>query len=181
MSKRGDLYRESLGVGILDGPSSVIALDELRELRSRKSEWPYNYLFPPPGAIRVTAGADASGTLAVPAPATPTLGLAYTVDEGFYFALEALVVLYIGGAANPGDFTWTLTVDNSPGVGGFQAQNVQGFTNVDVPLGTLQIPWPLECPELYNANDTIRVILTNVNLQGGFFKSMLLGWRWPVG
>jgi hypothetical protein len=166
---------------ILDGPASVIAADKVRERRSQKLEWPYNYLFPPPGAIRVTAGADASGTIATPVAATPTLGVAYTVDEGFYFALEAIVVLYIGGAVNPGDFTWSMTVDNTPGTGGFQALPVQGFTNVDVPLGTLQIPWPLECPEIYSPNDTVRIIITNVNLAGGFFKSLLLGWRWPVG
>jgi hypothetical protein len=166
----------------LEGPESVIGADKVRDLRTQKLEWPYDYLYPPPGAIRVTAGADASGTIVVPVAATPTLGLAFTVDEGFYFALEALVVTPVGaGAVLPGDFKWSLTVDQTPGVSSLQGLQVQGFTNVDVGLGTLQIPWPLECPEIYSPNDTIRVIVTNVNIGGGFIKSMLLGWRWPVG
>ena len=167
----------------LDGPSSIAAADEVRKLREQKSEWPYNYLFPPPGAIRVTAGADSSGTLVVPVAGTPTEGLVYTVDEGFLFALEALVVIYANAETLPGDFTWSLTLNAPGGVTDFQALTVQGFAGVDVPLGTLQIPWPLECPEVFNPNDRIAVLFNNANLTSGagnFFKAIFLGWRWPV-
>ena len=59
--------------GVLQGPESIAAAQALREQRASKSSWPYPWSFPPPGAIRVTAGADASGSLVV--PTDPLLGL----------------------------------------------------------------------------------------------------------
>jgi hypothetical protein len=165
---------------VLQGPDAIAAAQELRMEREAKTRWPYNWAYPPPGAIRVTAGADTSGTLAVPAPATPTQGLLYTVDEGFQFALTHLVVQLIGASADPGQFTWSLTLNQPVGVTSFQGVGVQGFTAVDVSLGTTQIPWPLECAEIFQPNDAIRTVFTNVSLGGGFFKSILLGWRWPA-
>jgi hypothetical protein len=171
----------------LEGPASVIAANEVREHRAQQSQWPYPWVYPPPGAVRVTAGADTSGTLIVPAAATPTEGLLYTVDEGFQFCLDRIVVLYLSagnvGAWNPGDSAWSITVNRPVGVTSFQGYEVQGFSGVDVPLGTLQIPWPLEMPELFDPGDSIRVVHTNTNLANGgnnYFKSILLGWRWPV-
>lgn len=171
----------------LQGPESIAAAQALREQRLAKTQWPYPWCFPPDGAIRVTAGADTSGTLAVPVAATPTQGLLYTVDEGFQFALEALVVEYMNagqiGVANPGDFLWSLTLNQPVGITSFQGSPIQGFSLVDVPLGTLQIPWPLECAEIFQPNDSIRSVFTNVNLASGapnFFKTILLGWKWPV-
>jgi hypothetical protein len=174
---------------VLNGPEAIAAAQQLREERAAKSQWPYPWCYPPPGAIRVTAGADASGTVAVPtALAGATQGLLYTVDEGFQFALEQIVVEYINsgvqGVANPGDFTWSLTLNSPVGVGTFQGSPIQGFTAVDVQLGTLQIPWPLVCAELFQPNDAIRSVFTNVNLSSGapnYFKTILLGWKWPAG
>lgn len=171
----------------LEGPDSMPAAQAVMDLAQSKREWPYPWSFAPPGAIRVTAGADASGTLVVPAAATPTVGLLYTVDEGFIFALEKIVVQFLAGGIvggwNPGDATWTLDVDRPLNVGSLQGYDVQGLTNVDVPLGSLIFPWPLECPELFEPNDALRVKFTNTNLSSGagnFFKTILLGWRWPV-
>jgi hypothetical protein len=114
--------------------------------------------------------------------------LAYTVDEGFQFALQAIVIEYLNagaiGLVNPGDFLWSLTLNQPVGVTTFQGSPIQGLTNVDVPLGTLQIPWPLECAELFQPNDCIRSVFTNVALGDGvpnYFKTLLLGWKWPVG
>ena len=172
----------------LQGPDTIAAAQALREDRARKIQWPFPWSFPPPGATRVTAGADASGTLLVPVALTPTQGLAYTVDEGFQFALQAIVIEYLNagaiGLVNPGDLLWSLTLNQPVGVTTFQGSPIQGFTNVDVPLGTLQIPWPLECAELFQPNDCIRSVFTNVALTDGspnFFKTLLLGWKWPVG
>lgn len=174
--------------GVLQGPESIAAAQALREQRASKSSWPYPWSFPPPGAIRVTAGADASGTLVVPTVlAGATEGLVYTVDEGFQFALEALIVTYIKagfpGAVNPGDFLWSLTLNQPVGVTTFQGSPIQGLSNVDVPLGTLQIPWPLVCAEIFQPNDAIRSVFTNVALTDGipnYLKTILLGWKWPV-
>lgn len=174
--------------GVLQGPDSIGAAQALREEIAAKTQWPYSWSFPPPGATRVTAGADASGTLAVPtALAGATQGLLYIVDEGYQFALEALVVEYLNagqmGLWNPGDTLWSMTLNQPVGIQTFQGSPVQGFTAVDVPLGTLQIPWPLWRPEIFNPNDAIRIVFTNVNLGDGapnFFKSLLLGWKWPV-
>jgi hypothetical protein len=88
------------------------------------------------------------------------------------------------GLVNPGDFLWSLTLNQPVGVTTFQGSPIQGLTNVDVPLGTLQIPWPLECAELFQPNDCIRSVFTNVALGDGvpnYFKTLLLGWKWPVG
>jgi hypothetical protein len=175
------------GAVTLEGPASVIAANLIRERREQQTQWPYPWIYPPPEAIRVTAGADTSGSLLVPAAATPTQGLLYTVDEGFQFCLDRLVVEYIAagqvGAWNPGDATWSITANQPVGVTSFQGYVVQGFSAVDVPLGSLQIPWPLEMPELFDAGDQVRVVFTNTNLAqgaGNTFKSILLGWRWPV-
>lgn len=178
------------GVATLEGPDTVQAAQGVRDLQQAKKEWPYPWVYPPPGAIRVSAGLDTSGTLAVPTIAAgATQGLLYTVDEGFQFALEALVVEFIAsgqvGVANPGDFTWSLTLNRPVGVSSLQGSDVQGYTNVDVPLGSLQIPWPLLCPEIFYPNDAIRAVFTNVALGStgapNYFKTILLGWRWPVG
>lgn len=173
---------------VLQGPESIAAAQQLREERAAKSQWPYPWSFPPPGAIRVTAGADASGTIPVPVAATPTQGLLYTVDEGFQFALEAIVVEYINsgviGLWSPGDVLWSLTLNTPVAVATFQGSPIQGFNLVDVPLGTLQIPWPMVCAELFQPNDAIRSVFTNVNLAAGapnFLKTILLGWKWPAG
>lgn len=172
----------------LQGPDSVAAAQALRESRLSKNQWPFPWVFPPPGATRVTAGADSSGTIPVPVAATPTQGLLYTVDEGFQFALESIVVEYLNagtrGLWNPGDVFWSLTLNQPVGVFVFQGSPIQGLTNVDVPLGTLQIPWPLKCADLFQPNDQIRSVFNNVNLTDGspnFFKTILLGWKWPVG
>ena len=176
-----------MSTSILEGPASVIAANEVRALKERHRDWPYPWSSPPPSWVRVTAGADSSGTLAVPAPATPTQALLYTVPQGYIFALQAIVVEYLNsgviGVWNPGDAKWSLTVNKPVGVASFQGNYVQGFTNVDVPLGTLQIPWPLVGPELFEPNDAVRVEFTNTNLaqdDPNFIKAILLGWRWPV-
>lgn len=173
---------------MLQGPEAIAAAQALREERAAKSQWPFPWSFPPPSASRVTAGVGASGTLAVPAAGVATQGLLYTVDEGFQFALEAIVVVYLNagfaGLVNPGDFLWSLTLNQPVGVTTFQGSPIQGFNNCDVGLGTLQIPWCLWCAELFQPNDAIRSVFTNVNLGAGspnYFKTILLGWKWPAG
>lgn len=175
--------------GTLQGPEAIAAAQALREERAARNQWPFPWSFPPPGAIRVTAGADTSGTLVVPAvnAGVFTEGLVYTVNEGFQFALEAIVVEYLNagaaGLVNPGDLLWSLTLNQPVGVASFQGSPVQGLANVDIPLGTLQIPWPLFCAELFQPNDTIRSVFQNVALADGapnYFKTLFLGWQWPA-
>jgi hypothetical protein len=173
---------------VIQGPESVEVAQAVRDQEQSKVRWPYPWVFPPRGAIRVTAGADTSGTLAVPVAATPTQGLVYVVEQGFQFVLQAIVVQYLKSGAlgfpNPGDFTWSLTLNKPFGVASFQGNFVQGFTNVDVPLGSLQIPWPLVCGDIMAPNDSLAIVFNNVNLNSGapnFFKALFLGWKWPVG
>lgn len=172
---------------VLQGPDSIAAAQALRESRTAKHDWPFPWVFPPRGATRVTAGADSSGTLVVPVAATLTQGLVYTVDQGFQFALEAIVIEYLAagvqGVVNPGDFTWNLTLNQPVGVTTFQGSPIQGLTNVDVPFGSLVIPWSLFCADVFQPNDCIRSTFLNVNLPPGvpnYFKTLLLGWKWPV-
>jgi hypothetical protein len=170
----------------LEGPKAIAAATALSEERAKRSAWPYPWTYPPPGAIRVSAGLDSSGTIAVPVAGTPTQGILYTVEEGFQFCLTHIVVEFLTsgiiGPWNPGDALWSLTVNRPVGLTTFQGYVAQGFSGVDVPLGTLQIPWPLEMADFFDANEALRIVLTNVNLSSGdpnFFKCILLGWRWP--
>jgi hypothetical protein len=161
-----------------------LSLEELARLRHRQRQWPYVHRMPPPGAIRVRA----DNAIVVPTVAAgETQGIAYTVDEGYLFALECLVVQLLSagnpGNAAPGDFTWSLDLNKPVGVGSFQGQGIQGFTSVDMPLGSLEIPWPLEMPDIFSPNDCIRAKFFNVALTSGdpnYFKVILLGWRWPA-
>ena len=175
------------GGPVLQGPAAIHAAQALREQIAADTQWPYPWSYPPPGATRVTAGADASGSLLVPVAGTLTQGLLYKVSEGFQFALTELVVEYLNDGAHgkwkPGAATWSLTRNQPVGVFTFQGSPVQGLTNVDVGLGALQIPWPLECAEVFQPNDEIRVVFTNSSILDGdpnYFKAILLGWKWPV-
>lgn len=187
----GKGYANGLGAGPgrqLQGPEAIAAAQQLRDEKAAKSQWPYPWCFPPPNAVRVTAGADSTGTLAVPTVlAGETQVLLYKVDQGYQFVLEALTVMYLNqgaeGVVSPGAFLWSLTLNKPVGVSTFQGQGVQGFTLVDVALGTRQIPWPLWRAELFEPNDEIRVTVTNVSLTPdtpNFIKAILLGWTWPV-
>jgi len=160
-----------------------LAFEAIEEARIRRSAWPFEWSFPPPGAIRVTA----QNAVLVPMAASTVEGFAYTVDQGFLFALDALIVIYLNsglpGAWSPGDATWSLDLNAPVGVPTFQGSPVQGFTAVDVPLGSQQFPFYLEMPELFHPNDTIRTKFTNVGLPttpGNYLQTILMGWRWPV-
>jgi hypothetical protein len=172
---------------VLQGPEAIQAAHALQQERDSKQSWPYSWVYPPPGATRVQAGADASGTIVTPTQAQPAVqGLAYTVDEGFQFALTHLVVIYLNATtslSNPGAFTWSLDVNLPVGVATYQGSPVQGFASVDVPLGSLVRPWRLQMPELFQPGDVIRSKFVNVSLTAGgtnWFKTILLGWKWPV-
>jgi hypothetical protein len=172
----------------LQGPEMVRAAQALRQDRDSKQQWPYPWVYPPPGAIRVLAGADATGTIVTPAQNLAAVqGLAYTVDEGFQFALTHLVVMFLKDTGPspvaPGSFTWSLDVNLPVGVSSFQGSPVQGFSNVDVPLGSLFYPWPLLMCEFFQPNDCIRSKFVNISLgvdAPNYFKTLLLGWKWPA-
>jgi hypothetical protein len=153
-----------------------LAFEALQSIAFRQREHPYPWTFRPRDAIRVTA----QNSLPVPGFGIVTEALLYTVNQGYNFALQDVVVRVIGRAASPGDFHWSMDVNAPVGVPSFQGTPVQGFTNVDVPLGTLEIPWPLEAPEIFNPNDAIRIKVNNASIGRAFFHCMLLGWRWPM-
>jgi hypothetical protein len=178
----------SLGRNILQGPEMIQATHALQQERASKQQWPFPWSYPPPGATRVLAGANAAGTIVTPTQAQPAVqGLLYTVDEGFQFAFTHLVVLHLNAttsiAGAPGAFTWSLDVNLPVGVATYQGSPIQGFANVDVPLGSLTRPWQLEMPEMFQPADAIRSKFVNVSVAVGapnYFKTILLGWKWPV-
>jgi hypothetical protein len=158
--------------------------DALAQLLLARKAWPFPWVHPPCGATRVTA----QHSILVPTAGVLTEALLYTVEQGFQFALAELVVenLFDGRPAqdDPGSFLWSMTVNQPIGITTFQGSPVQGFNQVDVSLGTLQIPWPLECPEIFQPNDAIRIAVNNVTLTPGaqnFIHAIFLGWRWPIG
>jgi hypothetical protein len=177
---------EASRIHVLEGPEIIDAAQPTSEPESKRM-WPYPWTYPPPGATRVQAGMDASGTIVTPAQGVAAVqGLLYVVDQGFQFALTDVIVIYINtttanqGCA-PGSFLWSLDVNSPVGVPFLQGSPIQGFTNIDVP--TLALPWPLRMPEFFGPNDAIRSKFVNVSLAVGapnYFKTILLGWRWPV-
>ena len=162
--------------------AAQLALEQTERLRRMKSGWPFPSIFPSRSARRVTI----QGSILVPAVGVLTEGLAFTVDQGYQFALEKLVVQFYSagavGVADPGSFLWSLDLNAPIGVSNFIGSPVQGFTQVDVPLGSVVLPWPLAAPEVFAPNDCLRCKFLNVSLGPGapnYFKVLLLGWLWP--
>lgn len=179
---------------VLNGPDLIRAESKVRELLKRKEAYPYAWQVPPPDADRV----HAKGSIAVPAAATVTQILAYTVPANRWFWLTGLIQLYLGGASTvttPGDgqIAWDLDVEIPVGVVNVNGYQVQGFSeqlsagNGDFPYGNFQSglnsPYMLSKPELIGPEKTLRSKVTvnsTVNGNGGRFVSIFEGWLIPT-
>lgn len=168
---------------MVTGVEAVKAVRKLQQTQSQRDEWPYPWSFPPPNAIRVKA----VGSIAAPTPTVQAVVVAYTVPTGFWFALTRIVqTVEAANAFLPGrgDATWTLDKNVPLGYPYIQGSVVQGFGADVVPLGSYQIPWILDVPEILEAGDTVQSkVLTTVAIPAGdpnYFTSILLGWLVPA-
>ena len=143
--------------------------------------YPFPWETPPPGSEHFFG----FGTVVTPALGTTVQVLQYNVKNNYHAAARAILFEYTGGAYNPGDFTWSITV-NEP-VGSSLANGVpwKDYVNVPFNVGSRQAgPWPVLSGELsiFSSKDQIRMVATNIGLGVGapnYFCAALVGWEWP--
>jgi hypothetical protein len=120
-----------------------------------------------------------------PAQGSTVQVLSYKVKDNYQTCIRSLFMEYAGGSYNPGDFLFSITV-NQP-VGSTLAQGVtfKDYLNVPYNVGSRAAgPWSLMSGELsiFQSKDVIRVTGKNVNAGVGspnFFLAALIGWTWP--
>jgi len=136
------------------------AAEALRKKRAQQSDWPYVHLFPPPNSITVH---QISPPVAVPAKGARAVVLSYQVPTGFRFFMPGILESFSGGAFNPGDLLWTVTVNQPTGIADTQGAPVQGLVNVPVPLGswTFGTQWPFVRPYEFDEDSVVRSVCLN--------------------
>jgi hypothetical protein len=159
-------------------------------------QWPYWWVYPPPGAIPVQQIATLAGTDGAGGGAFMVFlgsGLtSYQVPNGYRFRLAGVVFDYAdatpttpGAVPARGDFLWSLTVNKSQLAGNAGLGNsLPGFTALDVFLGNLTDagPWPIPAAALgfsvFEPGDALRFPLSAVvmSAQAGYFSAGLFGW-----
>lgn len=174
---------------IYTGPDATEEFDRLKKKERRASEYPYEWISPPPESIRVHQKAS----IAPPAATTETLVLSYEVQGNYKFYLTGLFQQLIGGTANvPGDgqIAWNWTINTTVGaITATQGYYLQGFTETlsagsgNFPLGNFQggfnSPYVLAKPEELGPHDILRntvIVNSTVSAGGGRFVSLIDGW-----
>lgn len=165
---------------LVNGVDAVRAAERLREQRQNQEQWPYLHVYPPADSIPV----ERIGTIASPAVGLTAVALAYTVPQGYRFILKSVLAQATGGTFDPGDVTWTLTLNQDPAVSTLIGSRVQGLTTVPVSLGNwvYGTKWHLERSYEFAPLDELRWIGTNVNFGVGvpnYFTGGLFGYLIP--
>ena len=158
------------GVDLVEAAETVM-LQRWREL------WPYIHVYPPPDAIPV----HEIGYIANPGQGGTAEVLRYQVQPGLRFIMQAILQVWVGGAAPaPGDALWTVSV-NSDVSSSVQSMPVNGLSDVPVPLGSVEAgnKWPFERAYEFKGQDVVRSVVDNVNLIDGFFVSGFFGYLVP--
>lgn len=172
-------------------PPLTEAAGALRIDQARKDEWPYAWIFPPPGARGVNI------RTVVPAPANGVLTelLSFTVPDGYLFSLRGVMLTYVGVAVDDSKqiVTWNLDVNIPTVVGGAitvpalpSGYPVPDFARVLFHLGSPDFgPFHVDGPLVFEPRDVIRYKVTTTAPFPGvgspvFFLSILSGYRWPV-
>ncbi len=167
----------------LTGPNSISAGESVRRDHEAQNKFPFKWLEAPAGSNNVSK----FGSIVVPtAAAGDTEILSYIVPQNYNFMLTGLMLELVGVTYNPGDFAFSLTV-NQP-AGGTLAQGVgyEQFTNIPFNIGSRGSgPWPVPGAELsvLRSGDVLRAIVNNTNITPGspqFFLAAFMGYRWPV-
>ncbi len=174
--------RNGLVPMVTAGPEAIRASEVAREIVARHSEAPYRWENAPPGSKHIFA----FGAVETPAQAAAVEVLAYQIPNNKRGVFRWLLVEYTGGSYNPGDFTWSMTVNLPVGSTIGEGVTVKDYVNVPFNMGSRAGgPWPMNSGELsvFESRDIIRIQATNVQLGVGtpnFFVAALIGYEWPT-
>jgi hypothetical protein len=124
-------------------------------------------VFPPPNSIPVHEIAQVDA----PAAGNTVTVLTYKVPSGHRLYLHAVLAVTSGAAVLPGDFLWSIFVQDAGAVSDLQRRPVHGLVNVPIPLGSIDagVQWPF-----YRAYDfaPLSVLSTQVeNVSGTATKA----------
>lgn len=115
---------------------------------------------------------DRVGVIGLPAIATPTQIVSFTMPAGFTGVVKWLANIYLGGGFQDGsgNLIWQVLIDGNP---------VEDYEAVTAQLGTLPVPTETFIPVM--ENQTVSVWITVVVVPGGGASTgaRLKGWRWP--
>lgn len=176
--------------GQLTGADQALSAEQLRAREEKRSNWPYEHIFPPPSSD--TVNQISSGVLAVVPPIGSTVvTLAYRVPSGSRFFLMGIIQNVYGAsggplAMSPGDITWTVDKNRPVGIGDTQGMGIQGLINVPIPLGSFPfgVIWRFSRAYEFEPLDLIQSKATNVasgNVGApNTFVSAFIGYRLPV-
>lgn len=112
--------------------------------------------------------------------------LAYTVPAGFQAVITHVMHAYEGTGFIPGtgSILWQIDVDRQAGAAQPSGRVVDGFLNVAIPLGTYEMPWPVQGSIKLKALETIRYKATPIDTigvgAGTAFNSAIVGHLWPL-
>ncbi len=180
------------GLPGLAAPSLVEAASALqRSKSSSREEWPYPWVYPPPGS----EGVNIQTVTPAPANATLTELLSFRVPDGSRFSLQGLLLTYVGVPVDDSvqRVLWNVDVNIPTAVSGAitlpalpSGWPVPNFADVFFHLGSMDVgPFPVAGPLLFNPRDTIRIKVTTTAPFPAVgspvsFITMLVGYRWPV-
>jgi hypothetical protein len=170
------------GGRVLSGPESIRAAFDVAAEEASRNAWPYYWKYPPPAAIRRMPQAS----IVMPAVATQTVILAFTIPTGFTFVwsevlLTAQAPAYVPGS---GDLAWVLDLDKPLTTAPLSGSPLADFQSITFPLGSLSPFSTCKLPkaEILKSGQTIRAKVTNAALPAGapnFLSAMFLGWLMP--
>lgn len=163
------------------GRDAVRAGRKIAEKHTRKSDWPYVHIFPPPEAIPVHGSDTGIQTVAVGLAGATATVCTYLVPSGFRFYMAGILQDY-EGTFNPGDTLWTVKVNPNNGL---QSRPVQGLVNQPVPMGSWRYGtiWPFLRAYEFEPLDFIQSLAKNVGLAAGppnTYVSGFFGWLLEV-
>jgi len=169
-------------IQIAQGPGLVKAADSIRQMQERRDNWPYPWVYPPPGSER----RNPFGFTVMPAVAASAVVLTFNIPTGFVFEMDAIMFAAVTTAfapiGNPGDYTFSVN-RNTPVTGvAPQGSPLTDFQNVPFPMGNpaTSAMWPLRRSEKFAPLDVVRVYVNNVSGVGGapnFAVAMIGGWQ----
>lgn len=174
-------------IRVATGPEDVKAAAKLSEVLTRRDNWPFPWVYPPPDSQRRNPNATnlGPGYVVMPAVGDSSVVLAYQVPSGFQFEMTDLMFCPITTGfvpiGNPGDYTFTVN-RNTPSTGTApQGSPLADLQNVPFPMGSpIQGPVKLARSENFGPTDIIRVYVNNVSGLAGapqYAVAQLFGWQ----
>lgn len=172
-------------------PPLTQAAEALRITESRRDEWPYSWIFPPPGS----QGRNIRTVVAAPANATLTELLSFTVPDGYIFSLEGVMLTYVGIPVDDSKqwVEWNFDVNIPTAVSGAitipalpSGYPVPDFASVLFHLGSPDVGvFRVSGPLLFQPRNVLRYKVTTTAPFPGLgspvlFESILAGYLLPV-